>query len=84
MTAARSSPGRDFSPVPDERRPQRCDRFGEVVVALSPDVDDLGAADAEAFGDLVCPDQVGWIDKVSHIAKLTIGARGGGDVACPC
>ena len=47
-------------------------------------MDDLGAADAEAFGDLVCLDQVGWIDESTHIPKLTIAARGGGDVACPC
>ena len=74
------SPGLDFGPVPDERRPQRCDRLGEVVVALSPDVHDLGAADVEAFSDLVCSDEVGWIDGFTHISKLTIRFGGGGDV----
>ena len=55
-TTAGSSPGLDFAPVPDERGPQCGDWFWEVVVALSPDVDDLGAADVKAFRDLVCSD----------------------------
>ena len=49
-------------------------------MALSPDVDDLGAADVEAFSDLVCSDEVGWIDEFTHIPKLTIRFGGGGDV----
>ena len=50
-------------------------------MALSPNVDNLGTADVKAFGDLVCSDQIGWIDEFTHITKLTIGGFGGGDLA---
>ena len=65
-TAACSSPRFDVAPVPDERSLECCDGFWEVRVPLAPDVNDLGAAHAKSFCDLVCSDDVVGVNRLGH------------------